>query len=81
MLLLYWLRMKLLVVVAEVLVERLLPLIILELMLLILKWLLETSLLRPSTHRLLHLWRPLPTSLHLLAGKEFTAIVSLLRER
>ena len=74
--------MKLLVVVAEVLVESLLPRIILELMLLILEWLLEAaSRLRPTTHLLLHLLGSFPTSLSLLPREEFTAIVSVIRER
>ena len=74
--------MKLLVVVAEVLVESLLPRIILELMLLILEWLLEAaSRLRPTTHLLLHLLGSFPTSLSLLPREEFTAIVSVIWER
>ena len=74
--------MKLLVVVAEVLVESLLPRIILELMLLILEWLLEAaSRLRPTTHLLLHLLGSFPTSLSLLPREEFTTIVSVIRER
>ena len=73
--------MKLLVVVIEVLVESLLSLVILELMLLIFKWLLETSRLRPTAHLLLHLLGPFPTSLCLLSREKFSSIVSLLRER
>ena len=76
-LLLHGLLMKLLMVVAEVVVELLLPWI-LELRLLVLEWLLEASRLRASTHLRLHLWS-FPRSLHLMAGGELSTIVPLVR--